>query len=122
VPGHHPHTVKANQPHIITPLNIQEARLVRREPTAREALLIQAWMAPSLTAGQTGQALPLEVLAHLLGGGQGSRLHAALVETGLAVSAGASYDGEAAGETEFMVFAVPRRGTTPEQLERFRSN
>jgi zinc protease len=94
-----------------------EPRLVRREPTAQEALLIQAWMAPSMTAGATQHALPLEVLAHLLGGGQGSRLHAALVETGLAVSAGASYDGEAAGETEFMVFAVPRRGVAPERLE-----
>ncbi|BDG70263.1 M16 family metallopeptidase [Roseomonas fluvialis] len=94
-----------------------EARLVRREPTAREALLIQAWIAPSLTAGETRHALPLEVFAHLLGSGQGSRLHAALVETGLAVSAGASYDGEAAGETEFMVYAVPRRGVEPERLE-----
>ncbi len=94
-----------------------EARLVRREPTAREALLIQAWMAPSLTAGEARHALPLEVFAHLLGNGQGSRLHAALVETGLAVSAGASYDGESAGETEFMVFAVPRRGVAPERVE-----
>jgi zinc protease len=94
-----------------------EPRLVRRERTAREALMIRAWMAPSLTAGETRHALPLEVLAHLLGSGQGSRLHAALVETGLAVSAGASYDGEAAGETEFMVYAVPRRGVEPERLE-----
>ncbi|CAH0273886.1 pitrilysin family protein [Roseomonas sp. CECT 9278] len=99
------------------PATPHEPRLVRREPTAREALLLQAWMAPSLTAGATRHALPLEVLAHLLGSGQGSRLHAALVETGLAVSAGASYDGEAAGETEFMVYAVPRRGVAPERLE-----
>lgn len=94
-----------------------DPRLIRREPTAREALLIQAWMAPSLTAGEARHALPLEVFAHLLGNGQGSRLHAALVETGLAVSAGASYDGESAGETEFMVFAVPRRGVAPERVE-----
>lgn len=99
------------------PATPHEPRLVRREPTAREALMIQAWMAPSLTAGEARHALPLEVCAHLLGSGQGSRLHAALVETGLAVSAGASYDGEAAGETEFMVYAVPRRGVEPERLE-----
>ena len=67
-----------------------------REPQAREALLLRAWMAPSPDHGDADQALPLEVLAHLLGGGQGSRLHAALVETGLAVQAGASYDGEVA--------------------------
>ena len=99
------------------PATPHEPRLVRREPTAREALVIQAWMAPSLTAGEARHALPLEVLAHLLGSGQGSRLHAALVETGLAASAGASYDGEAAGETEFMVHAVPRRGVEPDRLE-----
>lgn len=94
-----------------------EPRLTRREPTAREALFLRAWMAPSLTTDRAALALPLEALAHLLGRGQGSRLHAALVETGLAVSAGASYDGEAAAETEFMVWAVPRRGIAPERLE-----
>ncbi len=94
-----------------------ERRLVRRDAAAREAVFLRSWMAPSLTAGERRHALPLEVASHLLGSGQGSRLHAALVETGLAVSAGASYDGEAAGETEFMVWAVPRRGVAPERLE-----
>lgn len=94
-----------------------EDRLTRREPTAREAMMLRAWVAPSLTAGAAEHGLPLEVLAHLLGRGQGSRLHAALVETGLAVSAGASYDSEAAGETEFLLWAIPRRGVTPEALE-----
>ena len=99
------------------PATPHEARLTRREPTAREALLLRAWIAPSLTAGEARHALPLEVLAHLLGGGQGSRLYAALVETGLAVSAGASYDSESAGETEFTLWAIPRRGVAPERLE-----
>ena len=99
------------------PTQAHEPRLVTREPQAREALLVRAWMAPSLTTPRAEFGLPLEVLAHLLGGGQGSRLHAALVETGLAVSAGASYDSEAYGVTEFMVYAVPRRGVTPERLE-----
>ncbi len=99
------------------PAAAHEARLVRREPQAREALMLRAWMAPSLTTANAAQSLPLEVLAHLLGGGQGSRLHAALVESGLAVQAGASYDSEAAGVTEFMIYAVPRRGVSPERLE-----
>jgi len=99
------------------PTAAHEPRLVTREPQAREALMLRAWMAPSLTTARAEMGLPLEVLAHLLGGGQGSRLHAALVETGLAVSAGASYDSEAYGVTEFMVYGVPRRGVTPERLE-----
>ena len=99
------------------PAAAHEPRLVRREAQAREALMIRAFMAPSLTTEGAAHALPLEVLAHLLGGGQGSRLHAALVEGGLAVSAGASYDGEAAGVTEFTIWAVPRRGVAPDRLE-----
>jgi zinc protease len=95
------------------PTAAHEPRLTVREPQAREALLLRAWMAPSLTTPKAEQSLPLEVLAHLLGSGQGSRLHAALVETGLAVQAGASYDSEAYGVTEFMVYGVPRRGVTP---------
>lgn len=107
----------AGRERVAAPAAPHEPRLVRREAAAREALMMRAWMAPSMTTGATRHALPLEVLAHLLGGGQGSRLYVALVESGLAVSAGASYDGEAAGETEFAVWAIPRRGVTPEQLE-----
>ena len=99
------------------PAAAHEPRLIQRERQAREALMLRAWMAPSLTTPGAEHALPLEVLAHLLGGGQGSRLHAALVETGLAVSAGASYDGEASGATEFSLYAVPRRGVEPDRLE-----
>jgi zinc protease len=99
------------------PTTAHEPRLTVHEPQAREALLLRAWMAPSLTTARAEQALPLEVLAHLLGSGQGSRLHAALVETGLAVQAGAAYDSESAGVTEFMIYGIPRRGVTPERLE-----
>lgn len=107
----------AGRDRLVAPSAPHEARLVRREAAVRDAVMMRAWMAPSLTAGETRHALPLEVVAHLLGSGQGSRLHVALVETGLAVSAGASYDSEAAGETEFTVWAMPRRGVTPERLE-----
>jgi zinc protease len=99
------------------PAEAAEPRLIRRDPMTRDALFLKAWMAPSLTAGERAHALPLEVLSHLLGGGQGSRLHKALVETGLAVSAGTGYDGDAAGMTEFYFSAMPRPGVTPERLE-----
>lgn len=99
------------------PAQAAEPRLIRRDPMTRDALFLKAWMAPSLTAGESAHALPLEVLSHLLGGGQGSRLHKALVETGLAVSAGTGYDGDAAGMTEFYLSAMPRPGVAPERLE-----
>ena len=75
-------------------------------------------MAPSLTWGEADHAWALEVLAHLLGSGPGSRLHEALVETGLATSASACYDSETRrrrGPSASPPPAAPR--TTPEQLE-----
>ena len=82
-----------------------------------DVLMIRAWMAPSITTGALEHGLPLEVLAHLLGGGQGSRLYVALVDSGLATSAGASYDSDAVGATDFSVYAAPRRGTSHERVE-----
>ena len=99
------------------PASVQEERLVRREPRVREAVMIRAWMAPSVTEGAREHSLPLEVLAHILGSGQGSRLYTALVDSGLANSAGASYDSDAVGATDFSVYAAPRRGTAPERVE-----
>ncbi|GGC45671.1 peptidase M16 [Siccirubricoccus deserti] len=94
-----------------------EPRLIRQDPAVREATFLRATMAPSLTYGDAQQAWALEVLAHLLGSGQGSRLHKALVETGLATSASASYDSEALGATSFGISATPRPGVAPERLE-----
>jgi zinc protease len=94
-----------------------EARITRRDPAVREASLMRAAVAPSLTWGDTRQAWALEVVAHLLGGGQGSRLHRALVETGLATGAGCSFDAEAAGAGTFTLSATLRPGVAPERLE-----
>ncbi len=118
-----------------------EPRLVRHDPAVREATFMRAVLAPSLTwpslvgpslagpslaglglahpadLGSAQQAWALEVLSHLLGGGPGSRLHQALVETGLATTASASYDGEVLGPGTFGVSATPRPGVAPERLE-----
>jgi zinc protease len=78
---------------------------------------MRAAMAPTLTHGEVRHAWPLEVLAHLLGSGPGSRLHQALVETGLATVASASYDGEAVGAGSLILSATARPGVAPERLE-----
>jgi zinc protease len=93
-------------------------RYVRTDARLRgEAVFIRSWQAPTLTAGETRLGEPLEVLRHVLGGGTGSRLHRALVETGLAVSAGASYDADTASWTDFDLFATPRREVDPARVE-----
>ncbi|NGM21343.1 insulinase family protein [Roseomonas stagni] len=95
-----------------------EPRFVRNDPRLRgEANFVRSWQAPSMTAGDSALADPLEVLRHLLGGGQGSRLHRALVEGGIALAASASYDGDVAGWTDFDIAATPRREVPPERVE-----
>ncbi|WP_439598885.1 M16 family metallopeptidase [Falsiroseomonas sp.] len=100
------------------PREIPTPRLVKNDPRLRgEATFIRSWQAPTLTAGETRHADPLEVLRHLLGGGQGSRLHRALVEGGLALAVGASYDGDAASWGDFDIAVTPRREVPPERVE-----
>jgi zinc protease len=98
-----------------------QGRIIRNDPRLREAQMLRAWIAPTLTWGRDGAGMehahPLEVLAHLLGGGPGSRLHNALVRGGLAVSAGAGYDGDELGAAAFGLLATPRGDTTPARLE-----
>ncbi len=100
------------------PAAIAEPRHSRNDPRLRgEATFVRSWQAPSATAGAREHAEPLEVLRHVLGGGQGSRLHRALVESGLAVGASASYDGDTASWTDFDVSATPRRDVPPARVE-----
>jgi len=70
-----------------------------------------------LTARE-GEAEALEVLAHLLGGGQTSFLYRKLVmEERLAVSAWAYYHGAAVDESRFIVNMTPAPGVTLETLD-----
>ncbi|MFC3126980.1 M16 family metallopeptidase [Pseudoroseomonas globiformis] len=110
---------KAQRGRAVTPAAPLEERLVRREPTLQEAAFMRGWIAPALLDGtEAGRhAYPLEVLSHLLGGGQGSRLHRALVESGVAVSAGCSYDGDSLGTGTLDLFVTPRRDTPAERVE-----
>jgi zinc protease len=87
------------------------------DPAVREASLTRQLLAPSLLAGEAQHCYPLDVLAHLLGSGPGSRLNRALVQAGLATSVGVSYSGEVPGVTTFSVAATARQGVAPARLE-----
>ncbi|WP_159999646.1 pitrilysin family protein [Roseomonas sp. 18066] len=115
-PAPYDKAIRARAP---APSQPQDDRLVVRDPTVREAVFLRGWVAPFLPGGgdQARHAYPLEVLAHLLGSGQGSRLHKALVTTGLAVSAGCSYDGDSVGCGSFEIFVTPRRETSTAAIE-----
>jgi len=99
------------------PATPPQRRVTTRSRAITEATYLRSWIAPSLTWGDADHAWALEVLAHLLGSGQGSLLHEALIETGLATSANAGFDADNVGAGEFGITAIARRGTSPEALE-----
>lgn len=77
------------------------------------------YLVPSYrTAADPMAAAALEVLSHLLGGGQTSLLFKTLVmNKKIAVAAGAHYQGTAVDDTRFYVFGVPAAGVSLEELD-----
>ena len=72
----------------------------------------------SFHTAQPGQSEALEVLGHILGSGNNSRLYRTLVvDKQVAVMAGASYDSSAFDMSKFGVFGSPRPGVSLAQLE-----
>ena len=93
-------------------------RVVLRDGRVSQPSLSRSYIAPSLTAGATEHAYPLQVLAEVLGGGATSRLYRALVvERKLAASAGAWYDDVSLDLTRFVVYATPSPGVEITELE-----
>jgi predicted Zn-dependent peptidase len=83
--------------------------------TARAYLLL-SMPAPSI---QDDRRYAAGILMHILGGGDGSRLHWALVETGLAEEASASYDGhDGTGDSTLFAVCDPERSDEIEAVLR----
>ena len=67
---------------------------------------------------ETARRIYRHLLAHILGRGSNSRLYQTLVvDKGIAVSAGANYDGTTVDATRFTLYATPKPGTSLPQLE-----
>ncbi|MBX3514600.1 MAG: insulinase family protein [Xanthobacteraceae bacterium] len=99
------------EPHAHRRLTLTDQRV--QQPSMSRYYLVPSYR---IATGNEGEAL--EVLSHVLGGGQTSRLYRALVvEKGLAANAGAWYQGTALDATRFGVYAYPRPGVTLEALE-----
>ena len=78
----------------------------------------RVYLVPSYHSAAPGVAEALEIAAHLLGGGQTSRLYKTLVmDRKIAVAAGAFYMGTALDQTRFWVYAVPAPGFSLEMLD-----
>ena len=79
------------------------------DPKVTQPSLRRSYLAPSYGSGPEKEALALDILADILGGGTTSRLYRTLVvEKKAASAAGAWYQGTAIDPTTFGIYAVPR--------------
>jgi zinc protease len=115
----------------IRPRGAAPERRRQREPAAVARRLVvvndekveqpswqRCYLAPSHCTAAPGESEALEVLAHLLGGGQTSLLYRKLViEGNQAVAAGAYYMGSALDETRFYLYAMPAPGVSLPALD-----
>ena len=97
----------------------QAARTVTlADPRVTQPSVSRYYLVPSSTTAQPGESEALDVLGHILGRGSNSRLYQALViDKGIAVNAGASYDGTAVDSTRLSVYGSPKPGTSLPQIE-----
>ncbi len=92
--------------------------VVMRHPQVIQPELSRIYFASSLGYGKKEDALPLFVLAHVLGGGKTSRLYRSLVtEKKLASAVDVNYNGFSRGPGEFSIDITPDQGVDTEKLE-----
>ena len=78
----------------------------------------KAWVVPSYTTAEEGEAEALDLLSEILGGGVRSRLYQQLiVKSGVASSAGAYYEGTRLDDTSFTLYGSPRGEATLAAVE-----
>ena len=88
------------------------------DPKVEQPTLQRLYLTPSCRTGRGRDALALELLAEVLGGGPTSYLYRKLVlDLGIAVNAGSWYMGSAMEDTRFSIYAVPAAGVELEKLE-----
>ena len=79
----------------------------------------RVYLVPSYASAPAGEAEALELLSHLLGGGQTSLLNRKLVvDRKIAVAAGAYYMGTSLDDTRFWVWGLPAPEVSLEDLDK----
>jgi zinc protease len=88
------------------------------DPRVTQPSVSRYYLVPSTTTAKPGESEALDVLANILGRGSNSRLYQTLViGKGIAVNAGASYDGTAVDATRMSVYGTPKQGVSLPQVE-----
>jgi zinc protease len=95
------------------PVPMAVRQLTMADDRVAQPSLQRSYLVPSAATAKPGEAEALDLLAHVLGAGETSRLYRALVvEKRIAASAGGWYQGTALDESRFGVFASPLPGVT----------
>ena len=93
-------------------------RVQLEDPRVRRPSLWRTYLAPSRVHGATQHAVPLRLLADIVGGGSTSRLYRSLVvEQELASSASASYNGVTRGPATFTLSLTPHNASKLAEAE-----
>lgn len=88
------------------------------DPRVAQPSLQRSYLVPSSTTAKAGESEALEILSQILGGGNNSRLYRKLVvESPVAVSVGAWYQGMALDDTRFGVYGTPQQNVTLPQFD-----
>jgi zinc protease len=100
------------------PLQEAARTVTLADPRVTQPSMSRYYLVPSSSTARPGESEALDLLAHILGRGSNSRLYRTLVvDKGVAVSAGANYDGTTVDATRFSLYATPKPGTDLPQLE-----
>lgn len=95
-----------------------EKRVLLRDERVSDPSWSRSYLAPSYCVGASEHALPLEVLAEIMGDRSVGRLAKTLVRgTEQATAAGVYYNGESRGPGRLMIYALPRGGVSLQDLE-----
>jgi zinc protease len=90
------------------PVPVAVRQLTMADARVAQPSFQRSYLVPSAATAKPGEAEALDVLAHVLGAGETSRLYRALVvEQRIASSAGGWYQGTSLDETRFGIFATP---------------
>jgi zinc protease len=93
-------------------------QLTMADPRVAQPSLQRSYLVPSSTTAKPGEAEALDVLAHVLGNGETSRMYRAIVvDQHLATNAGGYYQGTALDESRFGMYASPLPGISFETVE-----
>jgi len=100
------------------PLNISKHYVSLEDKRVKNPEWVRYYVAPSASSSKSEHALPLVVLAQILGGGETSRLYNSLVlEKKLALDVSVYYDEMSLGKSTFSFQAVPGKRVRFEQIE-----